>query len=219
MAKIANNTGTIKIVMIDDHKILLDVLSRQFQDDRKFEVAGVANTVASTENLLANNVVDVVLLDIELDEESGLDAVGGIRAMQEDVRIVVLSMFDHPFYRERAFRLGVDAYAAKGVSFSVLRDFLADGLWDNRSENEQIWCARRRGQTDYMSLSERELQVVQMLGRGMREKEVADLLDIGISSVSTYLRRAMRKTNFDNRAEFFRCASSLGIEVPSGNVN
>jgi DNA-binding NarL/FixJ family response regulator len=218
MAKVntARGNSPIRVLMVDDHHILLDTLSRQLQEDVAFEVAGIANSIESAESVVARKEVDVVLLDIELGEESGLDAITRLREMREELRIVVLSMFSHQVYRERAFELGVDAYVTKGVAFSVLRDFLIDNeISEDAGGSDMIWHSRQGMHSAHMALSERELQVLRALSQGMRHKEVADLLDISISSVGTYLCRAMRKTDFESCAELLRYASSLGVKTSS----
>lgn len=208
--------GVIKLLLVDDHNILVDVMTRQFEQDRAFEVAAWADSIDSALLAIKEHQPDVVLLDIDLGRDSGLDAIGDIRDLKEDIKIVIITMFEQTVYRDRAFQLGADAYVTKSVGFVALRELLIGKESSSNSNKSagKIWkCPKGRRTGAIMGLSERELQVVRGLSAGKREKEVADSLDISVSSVSTYLKRAMLKTEFDSRAELFRYASALGVEA------
>jgi len=99
-------TPPLRIVLVDDHVMFSDVLCRQFSEDPAFDVVATADTTAAALAAVSKQKPDVVLLDIELGGESGLDAIGKIRALHPGIRIVMVSMFDHPVYRHRAFELG-----------------------------------------------------------------------------------------------------------------
>lgn len=203
----------VRILLVDDHAILLDTLRRQLESDPAIKVVGTASDPVQALEMAKSRLPGVVLLDIQLGESSGLDLIGAIREELPDVRIVVLSMFDQVMYRDRAFELGADAYVTKGVRFDHLRDVLVcPGLTPDRPD-VQVWQRKASG-LQRMTLTGRELQVVQKLAGGKREKEVADELGISVSSVGTYLKRAMDKTGMSVRAELFRHAGALGVNKP-----
>jgi DNA-binding NarL/FixJ family response regulator len=208
-------TPPLRIVLVDDHVMFSDVLCRQFSEDPAFDVVATADTTAAALAAVSKQKPDVVLLDIELGGESGLDAIGKIRALHPGIRIVMVSMFDHPVYRHRAFELGADAYATKGSRFEDLRALLLDGdpLSVRQTGSPNIWPCSMSGRMPQLTLSARELQVVRALAQGQQEKEAADDLGISVSSVGTYLKRAMFKTGVKTRAELFRCAAALGLET------
>jgi DNA-binding NarL/FixJ family response regulator len=206
----------ISLLLVDDQNILLDVLRRQFNADSAFKVVATADTLASACAAAEEHRPEVVLLDIELGAESGLDAIGRIRAVAPDARIVMVTMFDQAIYRDRAFELGADAFVTKGASFAALRALLLGETPPGCAGRDRVW--RRPGQTQAvrLTLTARELQVVQALAVGQREKEVASTLSISVSSVGTYLKRAMLKTGLRTRAELFRYAGALGVETVGG---
>ncbi len=207
------NPPPVRVLIVDDHAMLLDILKRQFDDDPAFEVIATANSLRSLMMAIDEHDIDVILLDIELSGESGLDSITHIRVTAPGVRIVMLSMFDHEIYRDRAFELGADAYVTKGARFADLRDLLLSGNDEpdvSAKGNRQIWRRSKRAQSVRLTLTGRELQVVRALAAGRREKDVAEELDISVSSVGTYLKRAMIKTGIDTRQELLRHAAALG---------
>lgn len=199
----------VRVLLVDDHAILLDVMRRQFGEDSAFEVTGAVSTLADACEAVASQCPDVVLLDIEIGEESGLDAIGSMLRQKPDLRVVMLSMFNQAICRDRAFELGAAAYVTKGARFDALRGLLL-GEPASAGEEGYIWRRGSSRVSSRLTLTPRELQVVQGLSSGKREKEVADDLDISVSSVGTYLSRAMLKTGLNTRAELFRYASALG---------
>lgn len=208
-----------KLLLVDDQRILLDVMGRQFADDPVFEVVGLAESTSAAVDVVEREHPDIVLLDIDLGGESGLDAICRLRKAHPGVRIVIVSMFTQEIYRDRAFAMGADAYVTKGTSFSSLRALLMQHDTGESSKAEQhIWRRPRGRFTARLTLSSRELQVVEALSSGQQEKEVAESLGISISSVGTYLRRALNKTGMDNRAQLFRFAAALGSETETESV-
>ncbi len=205
--------AALRVFLVDDHAMLLDVMRRQFEADIAFEVAGAAGNLSDAYAAIESCRPDVVLLDIELGEESGLDAIGVLRRINPGLRVIMLSMFDQPICRDRAFELGADAYVTKGARFEALRALL---LGEDADAGDMVRIWRRptgNMQSSRLTLTQRELQVVQKLAAGEREKEVAGDLDISVSSVSTYLSRAMLKTGMSTRAELFHCARALGVDT------
>ena len=209
----------LKVLLVDDHAMLRDTLCRQFEADAAFRVVATASSLDTARQAVDEYRPDVVLLDIQLGAESGLDAIGFIRRSGPDIRIVMLSMFDQAIYRDRAFELGADAYVTKGARFSALRALLLDGIaTDSESAERCIWLRPIGMQPTRLTLTVRELQVIKALAAGKREKEVAEDLDLSVSSVGTYLKRSMLKVGVTTRAELFRYAGALGVDTAGDSM-
>ena len=206
----------LRILLVDDHAMLRDTLRRQLDADPAFQVVATADDLESARAAVDSSRPDVILLDIQLGPESGLDAIGFMRRARPGARSIKVSMFDQSIYRDRAFELGADAYVTKGASLEALRQLLlADDAGAAEADSDRIW--RRPGQLQSlrMTLSDRELQVIHALATGKREKEVAEELAISVSSVGTYLKRSMAKVGVATRAELFRHAGALGVQSNS----
>lgn len=209
----ARSQRRLKLMIVDDQAMLLDVLKRQFADDEAFEVVGMADSVDAALAMGLARRPDVAMLDIDLGGgASGLDLVPSLKAEVPQIRIVMVSMFDHEMYRDRAFEVGADAYATKGISFESLRDVLRGSFKLANPEDEKRYWRRMddSGRTCRKTLSDQELCVVRMLVDGQKETEIARALGITVSSVGTYLRRIMIKTGCTTRAALFRLAVAFG---------
>lgn len=210
----AKASRPLRVLLVDDHAMLLEAMRRQFEADPAFKVTALAESLDAMWAVLESRRVDVVLLDIQLGRESGLDAIADIRDQWPKTRVIMISMFEQTIYRDRAFELGADAYVTKGARFEDLRALLLDERpIQADAEKDHIWPRPRSAAGVRLTLTPRELRVVKLLAEGYQVKEVADELGISLSSVGTYLRRAMDKAGLQSRAELFRYAAALGYQT------
>ena len=211
------------LLVVDDQVVLLDVLGRQFEDDPAFYRVVTASSATDALEKAAELRPDIVMLDIDLGgAASGFDVLRAVRSDRPpsrggSPRVVMVSMFDNPMYRNRAFELGADAYATKGIRFDTLRALLLDDrdvpvpdedrgkFWRNAAA-----VAAGEEASPLPSLSDRERAVVREILSGAYEKEVASRLGISVSSVNTFLRRAMAKLGVATRAELHRLRHPIG---------
>jgi DNA-binding NarL/FixJ family response regulator len=200
------------VLLVDDHLILLDALKRQIAEDSDMQVTAAVGTISAAREVMEKSAPDVAVLDIQVGTESGLDVIPEFRRLAPSMRIVVMSMYDQLMYRDRAFELGADAYVTKGASYGELRSALLDRPGNGpNGEIQRVWFKRESGHGIRLTLSPRELNVVNMLANGMQIKEIADVLGVGSSTVGTYLRRAMEKAEVSTRTELLQIAKGLGV--------
>ena len=199
----------IRLMLIDDQAILLDVLQRLFAADAAFDVVGVAQEGASACELAKTARPTAALLDVELKHgESGFDLLPRLRSACPGLHVVILSLHNHPLYAQRGIELGADAYLDKGVSFEHLRQTLlkcAGTVPDVRAGEH------RSRQGIYSMLSSRELQVVKGVVQGRLTKDIAREFNVSLSTVSTHLQRAKDKLGVKTRAELIQVAAAFGI--------
>ena len=206
------------LLVVDDQVMLLDVMERQFEGDPDIELAGSAAEASEALRFVRERKPDIVMLDVDLGGgDSGFDVLQALRALPGGgPRVVMVSMFENPMYRNRAFNLGADAYVTKGVRFRTMRSVLLDDrayevpegdrgkFWRNSPE-----AVAQPGSDPFQALSERESAIVREVVRGLSEKEIAADLGVTVSTVSTYLRRAMAKLGVATRAELLRLHHAL----------
>lgn len=201
----------IRLMLVDDQAILLDVLQRQFGADSAFRVVGVAQDGASACTLAETAHPHAAVLDVELRQgESGFDLLPRLLALCPDLHVVMLSLHNHPLYAQRALELGAAAYLDKGVSFEKLKITLCACL-KNPVVGAAADAPSGSGGGLYNNLTPRELHVVQQVIHGRLTKDIADALGVTLSTVSTYLKRAKEKLGVQTRAELIREAAALGI--------
>lgn len=220
---LGSTPGLCRLFVLDDQVMLLDAIERILADDPAIELVGTASEATEAISAMTTLCPDAVMLDIDLGGElSGFDVLRVLKSPTANFgvparpRVVVTSMFDNPMYRNRAFELGADAYASKGLRFATVRALLLDDLDYKPPETDQGRFWRNSSEvlsgairSPLLTLSARERAVVRGVASGRLEKEIADSLGVSVSSVNTFLRRAMTKLKVQTRAELLRLRHAI----------
>jgi DNA-binding NarL/FixJ family response regulator len=197
------------IMLIDDHPAFRQGLALLLSQDG-YRICGEAGNRGEVLSFLEKSRAGMALLDISLGEEDGLDLIPDMR--QFGVVALVYSMHEDPDVIERAFNAGAMGYVTKRETADVLLDAVAAVLDGKRyiSPRCALSIASRvvsGGKTEHdASLSEREKQVLRMLGNGESITEIAATLSIGSRTVESYLSRIMDKLKLDGMKELRRYA-------------
>jgi DNA-binding NarL/FixJ family response regulator len=203
----------IKILLVDDHPLVREGVANLINQQPDLEVCGEAGNEPQALQLIGATGPDVAVVDISLANGSGLELVKSIKALHPAVAVLVLSMHDESLYAERALRAGARGYvmkseAAKKVIAGV-RAVLAGQLYV--SEKIAALMAEKfvEGRTAAAAspveqLSDRELEVFQLLGRGQSTRQIADHLHVGFKTVQAYSARIKEKLKLANATELLR---------------
>jgi DNA-binding NarL/FixJ family response regulator len=212
----------IKILLVDDHPLVREGLANLIHQQPDLEVCGEAASQPQALQLIADAKPDIAVVDISLENGSGLELIKSIKAIHPSVAMLALSMHDESLYAERALRAGARGYlmkreAAKKV-IQGIRAVLAGQLFV--SEKISSLMAERfvEGRTAVTSpveqLSDRELEVFQLLGRGHSTRQIADHLNVGFKTVQAYCARIKEKLQLANATELLRAAMQWNAEQP-----
>ncbi len=212
----------IKILLVDDHPLVREGLANLIRQQPDLEVCGEAASEPEALQLIGSLQPDMAVLDISLENGSGLELMKSIKAMHPAVAMLALSMHDESLYAERALRAGARGYlmkreAAKKVILGI-RAVLAGQVFV--SEKISALMAERfvEGHTAAASpvaqLSDRELEVFQLLGRGLSTRQIADHLHVGFKTVQAYSARIKDKLQLANATELLRAAMQWNSEQP-----
>jgi DNA-binding NarL/FixJ family response regulator len=199
-----------KVVIVDDHPLFRERLAQLINHEPDMEVTGEADTAKDAIQLIRNTSPDLAIVDITLKESSGLELVKSIKALSIGVPVLVLSMHDESLYAERALRAGATGYITKQQAadevLSAIRRVLAGEVY--LSEKMTSGFLKSLTSTGVKSISravdrltDRELEVLDLIGRGQTTRQVADKLQLGVATVDTYRARIKEKMNFRNAAE------------------
>jgi DNA-binding NarL/FixJ family response regulator len=215
-----------RVLIVDDHPIVRQGLDRLFEAEPDLEIAGEAATADEALQFIDQHPVDFVVLDIGLKHGSGLDVIGQIRARREDLPILVLSMHQEQFYAERALRSGAQGYLMKqgdpadivpAVRRILSGDlYLSPGLADELVRRAVEGREEARPQTE--QLSDREAEVVRLIGGGLSTREIAEELSLSIKTIESYRANVKRKLGLRSGAELARFAydwtsRSMGVSA------
>jgi DNA-binding NarL/FixJ family response regulator len=200
-------SNEIKLLIADDHEVVRGGLKTLLSDSEVKIVAEAATGSKAVEYAL-NNDPDVVLLDIRMPDGDGLTALARIKLDKPDMPVLMLSTFDDPAYIARALALGASGYIIKGCTREHLIHCIrtaADGesAWTRdelRRVSGALAIARPVADVD-VPLTPRESEVLRQLAAGMRNKEIAQELDISYETVKEHVQHILRKIGVGNRTQ------------------
>jgi DNA-binding NarL/FixJ family response regulator len=209
-----------RILLIDDHRLMRDGLRALLASHREFRVTGEAGDGASALRAVRSQPFDLVLLDVHLPDMSGIEVARRILAVFPEIKVVVLSSDHGHACVHEALLAGVSGYILKDNATDelvrALHTVVAGQLHLCPEVSTDIVASYRSGLMTNVAppqpiLSERELQVLKLLADGLRTKEIADNLGIGVKSVETYRARLMEKLKLGSVAELTRYAIREGL--------
>lgn len=202
--------SNIRVLCVDDHRIVLDGISFMLNKQRDMEVVGRATTGEQAVALYNQHRPDVTLMDLQLPAMSGLQAIRVIRRDHPAARIIVLTMYqgDEDIYR--ALEAGAATYVLKDALSSELVRVVRDVYRGGRpvSPNVAAALATRHASP---ALTAREIEVVQFIAKGMRNKDIAASLGISEETVKVHVKNILAKLNVSDRAAVTAVALRRGI--------
>jgi DNA-binding NarL/FixJ family response regulator len=205
----------LKILLVDDHPLVLEGVANLVRQQPDLEVCGLAASEPQALQLIGVTLPDVAVVDLSLEHGSGLELIKSIKAMHRTVAILALSMHDESLYAERALRAGARGYLMKREAaqkvIQGIRAVLAGQLFVSEKIAAQMAEKFVEGRTAASTspveqLSDRELEVFQLLGRGLSTRQIADHLHVGFKTVQAYCARIKEKLKLANATELRRAA-------------
>lgn len=204
----------IKIFIADDHAIVRQGLKQIVSDQTDMTLAGEAETGAEVLRFAREeDGCDVMVLDITLPDRSGLDLLPEIKNLRPKIKILMLSMHAEEQFAIRALKSGASGYLTKKSAptelIKAIRRIKAGGKYINQAIAEQLAFFYGGDDADapaHERLSEREFQVLRLIGLGKTLREIADELFISEKTVGTYRARVLEKMNMTRNAELIRYA-------------
>ncbi len=218
----------IRLLLIDDHTVVRAGLRALFDRQADMEVVAEADSAAEGFRLAAADHPDVVILDLTLPAGGSLELIGRLRGLQPPPHVLVLTMHDDPAYARSAVAAGASGYAVKTVGeqdlLTAVRGIRRGQVFvdlDDEARTAAVFgpaaLAGRKGQPPAVSkLSEREREVLRLLGQGHTNLAIAEQLDISPKTVATYRARIAEKLGLKTTAEFVRYVTDTGLPGADG---
>lgn len=208
-------TEPLRVLIADDHPLVVSALTNLLSRERDLDVIGDARSYAQLWEALSEQDPDVLVLDIGMPEGEAVDALHRLKRRHPDVRVLVLSGLPEEEYVVRMIDAGAAGYAQKEADPSVLVEAVrrvgrGDMFVTERGARALARSAAGRG-PDHEKLSDRELQVLRLLGEGRSVTEIGDELHLSPKTVSTYRTRLMEKMDFSTTADIIRYAVQRGL--------
>lgn len=205
-----DNARMIRIALTDDHAIVRTGFRALIEREGDMQIVGECGSITECEHVLVTSAVDVLVLDLTLRGESGIDALPSLCARFPSLRILVMSMHEGESYVDEALARGASGYVTKAVAPDELVTGIREVMAGRRYLSSDL-CGRKSVAVPLDRLSARERDVFLLLAHGKTTKQVAD--ELGISSKTAYVHRAhvLEKLAARNDRELYRIALACGL--------
>jgi DNA-binding NarL/FixJ family response regulator len=196
----------IKILLVDDHPLVREWLTNLINEEPDFEVCGQVGNARDAIGLIGTLQPQIIIVDISMEGGSGLELIKNVKAIHPQVDLIVLSMHDEMQYAERAMRAGAAGYVMKREAtdkvLTAIRAVLQGEFFFSNAVNAMLAQKHVQGAGDQpmtiADLSDRELEVFQLLGRGLSTRQISEQMRVGFKTVHAYCARIKEKLNLAN---------------------
>lgn len=205
----------IRILLVDDHPLMRKGLAMSLDSEPDFTVVAQCASAEEAMDVLEEANPDLAVVDVSLPGMSGLELIKHVLALREDLKILVASRHDESLYAERAIRAGARGYVMKleaaDVILKAVRRVLNGGIYVSEEINERLLMGMARGHQALATsplevLSDRELEVFEMTGKGHGTRDIAEKLHLSVKTVESYRARIKNKLNLSSAAELMQHA-------------
>lgn len=208
----------IRILIADDHAIMRGGLKQLIEFDTRLQVAAEAENGAQVLERLREGGFDLLLLDMSMPGLSSEDLISRVHTRYTNLPILVLSMHNEAQIAQRALRAGANGYLTKDHNpetlLAAIHKVAGGGRYLDPRIAEQLAFASSIPSDDASTqLTDREFQILRLLGQGMSVNQIADQLVISNKTVSTHKARLMEKMGFTCNAEIIKYAMAHGLAV------
>jgi DNA-binding NarL/FixJ family response regulator len=210
-----------KVLLLEDHAIVRQGLAMLIDDEPDLMVCGGAETLAQVEALIPELQPDIVVADISLGEENGLDIIKLLRDKHPDLPVLALSMHDEALYAERALRAGAKGYIMKKEAMdkvmTAIRKILSGDVYisdkmASRMVRKLVDPAEATGATPMEKLTDREFEVFSLIAQGIGPSQIAQRLSVSVKTIETHREHIKEKLGLKSGTELTRFALRWTME-------
>jgi len=211
-----------KVLVVDDHPIVREGLAQMINREPDLAVCGEAADAQTTLQLIADLRPDILIVDISLNGPDGLDLLKEIRTKDPSLPVLILSMHDESIYAERALRAGANGYIMKQEAtdnvLGALRRILNREIYvstriANRMLRHLVGSASTDKHSPVEDLSDREFEVLRLIGAGHGTRQIADELRLSVKTVETYQAHLKEKLVLRNARELVQYATRFAMNA------
>jgi two-component system, NarL family, response regulator NreC len=211
----------IRVLLADDHTVVRQGLRRVLEADGDIEIVGEAGDGLSVVETAKRLKPNVVVMDISLPGQSGIDATAQIMADSEGINVLMLSMHADEIYLRHALKAGAKGYLVKDADdldvIDAIKTVARGAVYFTTAVLEKMLApygdrqARQRSKDPLLRLTGREREVLQLTAEGKTKSEIASMLSLSVNTVDTHRKHVMEKLDVHNTAEIVRFALRKGI--------
>lgn len=202
------NNRMKKLVIADHHPVTRKGIACMLKKKSEYSIVAKANSGEELYHCLREEKPDILIMEIDMPQINGINALRSIKAEFPETRVLIFSCHPEEIYALRAIKSGAAGYVPKTAStkqfLKALKQVAKGGIFLNE-DLTSTFTSRNVGETSaisrYKKLSSREIEVLNLLSSGKRNKDIANALDINEKTVSTYKTRLLKKLKVDNLAD------------------
>jgi DNA-binding NarL/FixJ family response regulator len=206
-----------RIMIVDDHPLVRQGLAALIRMEPDLDISAEAGSAEETLQALAQDVPDLMLLDISLPGTNGLDLLKDLRSRHREMPVLVISMHEESVYAERVLRVGAHGYIMKHERGEKILEairsvlggvpYFSQDLVDAMPKEPVSGKPETGSWTDLKELSNRELQVYTYIGEGLATRKIAERLRLNVKTIHVYREHIKRKLGFRNAPELVHHAT------------
>jgi two-component system response regulator NreC len=207
----------IRVLVVDDHAVVRSGLRLLLDAEDDIETVGEAGNLQDAVFRTRSLKPDVILMDVVMPGESGIEATPEVLKEHPDAKVLVLSMQDDPAYVREAFAAGASGYVLKEAAdeevVGAVREVAGGGSYVHPALGARLVVAdaEERARAEADPLTDREREVLRLLALGHTNQEIAKTLYLSVRTVETHRAHIMQKLRLSNRAELVRYAMDRGL--------
>jgi DNA-binding NarL/FixJ family response regulator len=228
MATTLRNSGKPKtrIILVDDHPIVRRGIADLINSEADLGVVGEAGTMQEAMTLASTLKPELMIVDVSLDGNNGIELMKNLTSRWSTLPILAYSMHDEAIYAERALRAGAKGYVMKEAEpdslLAAIREVLKGKIYLSSAMSDRllgklvgVGNANNVTASPVDKLSDRELEVLQMLGKGLGTSQIADKLCLSVKTIETYREHLKQKLNLGSGQELLRYAIEWSLSQAS----
>ncbi len=206
----------IRLLVADDHQILLDGFELIFRNSEEIEVVATATNGKMVLDVLKKQAVDVILMDIGMPEMTGLEACKEVRKKYPKVKVIALSTYKNPSYIKRMTQNGAVGYLLKSspadeIKIAIKKVAAGERYYSKELQDVLLDALFSKPNAPLPSVTKREKEVLLLLSKGMNYREISDKLFISINTVNSHRKNLISKFGVKNSTELVKEAMEQGV--------
>lgn len=213
-------TSKIKVLLVDDHQLIIDGLKSLLKNTDEIVVTGEANNGREALRLLDILNIDLVLMDIDMPVMNGIDALKEIKNVKPGIKVIILSMHDESGMIKNLLAIGADGYLLKSASQEELISAIKKVSDGNKYFSTEVTLSLLNGSRENLQtskqqveiLTSREEEILKLIAQGFSNKEIGVKLFISHRTVDTHRTNLMKKLNTSN------IAGLISYAIKSGHI-
>ena len=198
------------VFIVDDHYMVIEGIRSLLQNEKNIELAGHASNADSCLAFLRQRLPDVILMDINLPDKSGIELCKEVKDRYPSVFISGLSTFNQQSFIQKMMENGASGYVLKNATQEELMEAIATVIKGKTYLSDEVSQTLRKADSDIV-LTRREKEVLELIAEGLTNSEIATKLFIGVSTVDTHRKNLLAKFDARNIASLIRTASRLQL--------